>query len=67
MEAERKALARTGAARALQHKQAEVDAPLPPPRPSTVALTLIALILGLFAIRMGAAFLITLLLSIFLN
>lgn len=67
MEAERKALARTGAARALEHKQAEVDAPLPPPRPSTVALTLIALILGLFAIRMGAAFFIPLLLSLFLN
>ena len=41
--------------------------PLPPPRPSTVALTLIVLILGLFAIRMGAAFFIPLLLSLFLN
>jgi predicted PurR-regulated permease PerM len=67
MEAERRALVRAGAARALELKQPEVDAPLPPPRPSTVDLTLIALILLLFAIRMGAAFFIPLLLSLFLN
>lgn len=67
MEAQHKALARPRAARVPDHKEPEVDAPLPPPRPSTVALTLIALILGLFAIRMGAAFFIPLLLSLFLN
>jgi predicted PurR-regulated permease PerM len=67
MEAESRALARDGAARAIDQKPPQVDAPLPPPRPSTVALTLIALILGLFAIRMGAAFFIPLLLSLFLN
>jgi predicted PurR-regulated permease PerM len=50
-----------------QDERAQRETPLPPPRPSTVALTLIALILGLFAIRAGAAFFIPLLLSLFLN
>ena len=52
---------------ALEDEQSRSETPLPPPRPSTVALTLIALILGLFAIRAGAAFFIPLLLSLFLN
>ena len=67
MEADSRALARDDAAQAQDGGQPQVDVPLPPPRPSTVALTLIALILGLFAIRMGAAFFIPLLLSLFLN
>ena len=67
MEADSRALARDNAAQAQDRGQPQVDVPLPPPRPSTVALTLIALILGLFAIRMGAAFFIPLLLSLFLN
>lgn len=67
MEADSRALARNDAAQAQDRGQPQVDVPLPPPRPSTVALTLIALILGLFAIRMGAAFFIPLLLSLFLN
>ncbi|HEX3631573.1 MAG TPA: AI-2E family transporter [Casimicrobiaceae bacterium] len=68
MEADSRARARRGnAARALEEARPQSEAPLPPPRPSTVALTLIALILGLFAIRAGAAFFIPLLLSLFLN
>ena len=68
MEADSRARARRGnAARALEEARSQNEAPLPPPRPSTVALTLIALILGLFAIRAGAAFFIPLLLSLFLN
>ena len=67
MEAHRRAVAPGRAARAAKDSPPQAEAPLPPPRPSTVALTLIALILGLFAIRVGAAFFIPLLLSLFLN
>jgi predicted PurR-regulated permease PerM len=67
MEAHRRAVAPGRAARAVKDSPPQAEAPLPPPRPSTVALTLIALILGLFAIRVGAAFFIPLLLSLFLN
>jgi predicted PurR-regulated permease PerM len=67
MEAERRAVAPRHVARAVKQSKPQDELPLPPPRPSTVALTLIALILGLFAIRMGAAFFIPLLLSLFLN
>ncbi len=67
MEADSRVAARRRTARAPKDEQPKVEVPLPPPRPSTVALTLIALILGLFAIRMGAAFFIPLLLSLFLN
>ena len=67
MKADSRARARTVVTQALQDERAQSETPLPPPRPSTVALTLIALILGLFAIRAGAAFFIPLLLSLFLN
>jgi predicted PurR-regulated permease PerM len=67
MKADSRARARAVVTRALQDERAQSETPLPPPRPSTVALTLIALILGLFAIRAGAAFFIPLLLSLFLN
>jgi predicted PurR-regulated permease PerM len=67
MKADSRARARAVATRALEDQRAQSEAPLPPPRPSTVALTLIALILGLLAIRAGAAFFIPLLLSLFLN
>jgi len=66
MEAERRAVVPGDAARAPKDERARAEALLPP-RLSTVALTLIALLLGLFAIRMGAAFFIPLLLSLFLN
>jgi hypothetical protein len=67
MKADSRARARAVETRALQDERAQSETPLPPPRPSTVALTLIALILGLFAIRAGAALIIPLLLSLFLN
>jgi predicted PurR-regulated permease PerM len=67
MKADSRARARAVATRALEDERPHSEKPLPPPRPSTVALTLIALILGLFAIRTGAAFFIPLLLSLFLN
>jgi predicted PurR-regulated permease PerM len=67
MNADSRVRARAVATRALPDERAQSETPLPPPRPSTVALTLIALILGLFAIRAGAAFFIPLLLSLFLN
>jgi predicted PurR-regulated permease PerM len=67
MNADSRARARAVVTRALQDERAQSETPLPPARPSTVALTLIALILGLFAIRAGAAFFIPLLLSLFLN
>src|SRR5690349_25088997 len=67
MKADSRARARAVETQALQDERARSETPLPPPRPSTVALTLIALILGLFAIRAGAAFFIPLLLSLFLN
>ncbi|HEY2863086.1 MAG TPA: AI-2E family transporter [Casimicrobiaceae bacterium] len=70
MEADRIGLAPGDTVRAAGDRQPTVEAvevPLPPPRPSTVALSVIALILGLFAIRIGAAFFIPLLLSLFLN
>ena len=67
MKADSRAGARVVATRALGDERAQSETPLPPPRPSTVALTVIALILGLFAIRAGAAFFIPLLLSLFLN
>jgi predicted PurR-regulated permease PerM len=67
MKADSRARARDVVTRALQDERAQSETPLRPPRPSTVALTLIALILGLFAIRAGAAFFIPLLLSLFLN
>jgi predicted PurR-regulated permease PerM len=67
MEADRRAMSPGRVARAVKDSKAQADVPLPPPRPSTIALTLIALILGLFAIRIGAAFFIPLLLSLFLN
>jgi predicted PurR-regulated permease PerM len=67
MKADSKARARAVATRVLEDERPHSEKPLPPPRPSTVALTLIALILGLFAIRAGAAFFIPLLLSLFLN
>ncbi|HEV7412822.1 MAG TPA: AI-2E family transporter [Casimicrobiaceae bacterium] len=67
MKADSRARARAVVTRALQDERVQSETPLPPPRPSTVALTLIALILGLFAIRAGAAFFIPLLLSLFLN
>jgi predicted PurR-regulated permease PerM len=67
MKADSRARARAVATRALEDERPHSAKPLPPPRPSTVALTLIALILGLFAIRTGAAFFIPLLLSLFLN
>ena len=67
MKADSRARARAVATPALEDERSSSETPLPPPRPSTVALTLIALILGLFAIRAGAAFFIPLLLSLFLN
>jgi predicted PurR-regulated permease PerM len=67
MKADSRARARAVAAPVPESGRSPVETPLPPPRPSTVALTLIALILGLFAIRAGAAFFIPLLLSLFLN
>jgi predicted PurR-regulated permease PerM len=67
MKADSRGRARAVETQALQDQRAQSETPLPPPRPSTVALTLIALILGLFAIRAGAAFFIPLLLSLFLN
>lgn len=67
MKADSRARARAVATPALEEERLRSETPLPPPRPSTVALTLIALILGLFAIRAGAAFFIPLLLSLFLN
>lgn len=67
MKADSRARARAVTTRALEDERAQSETPLPPPRPSTVALTLIALILGLFAVRAGAAFFIPLLLSLFLN
>jgi predicted PurR-regulated permease PerM len=67
MKADSRVRARAVVAQALQDERVESETPLPPPRPSTVALTLIALILGLFAVRAGAAFFIPLLLSLFLN
>jgi predicted PurR-regulated permease PerM len=67
MKADSRARARAVATPALEDAPSRSETPLPPPRPSTVALTLIALILGLFAIRAGAAFFIPLLLSLFLN
>jgi predicted PurR-regulated permease PerM len=67
MKADSRARARAVATRALEDQRAQSETPLPRARPSTVALTLIALILGLFAIRAGAAFFIPLLLSLFLN
>ena len=67
MKADSRVRARAVVTRAVEDERAQSETPLPPPRPSTVALTLIALILGLFAIRAGAAFFIPLLLSLFLN
>ncbi|MGH8851744.1 MAG: AI-2E family transporter [Casimicrobiaceae bacterium] len=67
MEADSSIIVPGDAGRAIAEEKSQLAAALPPPRPSTVALTLIALILGLFAIRMGAAFFIPLLLSLFLN
>jgi len=67
MKADSRARARAVATPVPENGQSPGETPLPPPRPSTVALTLIALILGLFAIRAGAAFFIPLLLSLFLN
>ena len=67
MKADSRARARSVATPVPENGPSPGETPLPPPRPSTVALTLIALILGLFAIRAGAAFFIPLLLSLFLN
>ena len=67
MKADSRARSRAVATPVPENGQSPGETPLPPPRPSTVALTLIALILGLFAIRAGAAFFIPLLLSLFLN
>ena len=67
MKADSRARARAVATPVPENGRSPDETPLPPPRPSTVALTLIALILGLFAIRAGAAFFIPLLLSLFLN
>jgi predicted PurR-regulated permease PerM len=67
MKADSRARARAVATPVPENGQSPGETPLPPPRPSTIALTLIALILGLFAIRAGAAFFIPLLLSLFLN
>jgi predicted PurR-regulated permease PerM len=67
MKADSRARARAVATPVPENGRSPGETPLPPPRPSTVALTLIALILGLFAIRAGAAFFIPLLLSLFLN
>ena len=67
MEADSRGVVPADATRALEDVRARAATLLPPPRPSTVALTLIALLLGLFAIRTGAAFFIPLLLSLFLN
>ena len=67
MKADSRARARAVATPVPENGRSPDETPLPPPRPSTIALTLIALILGLFAIRAGAAFFIPLLLSLFLN
>jgi predicted PurR-regulated permease PerM len=67
MEAESIILAPGNVARTVEEGPPAVEVSLPPPRPSTVALSVIALILGLFAVRIGAAFFIPLLLSLFLN
>ena len=67
MKADSRARSRAVATPVPENGRSPGETPLPPPRPSTVALTLIALILGLFAIRAGAAFFIPLLLSLFLN
>lgn len=67
MEADSKGVVPANATHASEDERTRAGALLPPPRPSTVALTLIALLLGLFAIRTGAAFFIPLLLSLFLN
>ena len=67
MEADSRIIVPEEVAREIEAEKPQAAQPLPPPRPSTVALTVIALILGLVAIRMGAAFFIPLLLSLFLN
>jgi predicted PurR-regulated permease PerM len=67
MEAESRGVVPAEATRASEDERTRAGALLLPPRPSTVALSLIALLLGLFAIRTGAAFFIPLLLSLFLN
>lgn len=67
MEAESVIVVPGNVARTAEEGPPAVEVPLPPPRPSTVALSVIALILGLFAVRVGAAFFIPLLLSLFLN